>query len=292
MLILAGKPVVDSLTPALEQQISTFQKSAGRAPRLDVVLVGNDPASQIYVRNKHREATRLGIHSQVHSFPESADPRAVRALVGSLNRDESVDGILIQRPLPSSFPLSEVSQWILPAKDVDAFHPELLGRLALGFPSLVPCTPQGILALLAHYRIEVAGRVACVVGRSPIVGKPLSYMLLNANASVIQCHSRTVNLESLTSQADLLFVAAGVPRLIGSRHVKPGATVIDVGIHRMPDGSLGGDVRMDELSGLVSAATPVPGGVGPLTIFMLMQNVVAAAQARLDTAKPTSVRPS
>ncbi len=292
MLILAGKPVVESLAPALEQQISAFKKASGRSPRLDVVLVGDDPASQIYVRNKHREATRLGISSQVHSFPSSADRLDVRALVERLNRDDGVDGILIQRPLPRSFSLSEVSQWVLPSKDVDAFHPELLGRLALGFPGLAPCTPQGILALLAHYKVEVAGKVACVVGRSPIVGKPLSYMLLNANASVIQCHSRTGKLESLTSQADLLFVAAGVPRLIGRQHVRPGAVVIDVGIHRMPDGGLGGDVRMDEISDLASAASPVPGGVGPLTIFMLMRNVVAAAQARLDTATGASVRHS
>jgi methylenetetrahydrofolate dehydrogenase (NADP+)/methenyltetrahydrofolate cyclohydrolase len=292
MLILAGRPVVDSLAPALEQQIHTFLNAAGRAPRLDVVLVGNDPASQIYVRNKHREATRLGISSQVHSFPDSVDPLQVRALVERLNRDPGVDGILIQRPLPRAFSLSEVSQWILPSKDVDAFHPELLGRLALGFPGLAPCTPQGIVALLAHYGVEVAGKVACVVGRSPIVGKPLCYMLLNANASVIQCHSRTRNLESLTSQADLLFVAAGVPRLIGRDHVRSGAVVVDVGIHRMPDGGLGGDVRMDEISDLAAAASPVPGGVGPLTIFMLMRNVVTAAQARLDTSTDASVRHS
>jgi methylenetetrahydrofolate dehydrogenase (NADP+)/methenyltetrahydrofolate cyclohydrolase len=290
MLIFAGKPVVESLAPGLKQQISTFQSAAGRSPRLDVVLVGDDPASHIYVRNKQREAIRLGITSRVYLFQSSVDPAQVRELIERLNSNDEVDGILIQRPLPRTFDLSEVSEWVVPMKDVDAFHPELLGKLALGFPGLSPCTPSGVMALLEHYRVAVEGRLACVVGRSPIVGKPLSYMLLNANASLIQCHSRTRNLESLTSQADLLFVAAGVPRLIGGQHVKPGAVVIDVGMHRMPDGSLGGDVRMDEVSGIVSAATPVPGGVGPLTIFMLMRNVVTAAQARLDTATAASVR--
>jgi methylenetetrahydrofolate dehydrogenase (NADP+)/methenyltetrahydrofolate cyclohydrolase len=290
MLILAGKPVVESLAPALEQQLSTFKTASGRSPRLDVVLVGDDPASRIYVRNKQREATRLGITSRIHAFEPSATAEQVREVVERLNANNEVDGILIQRPLPRSFDLSEVMEWVTPSKDVDAFHPELVGKLALGFPGLSPCTPNGVMALLAHYQIDVAGKIACVVGRSPIVGKPLSYMLLNANASLIQCHSRTLKLESLTSQADLLFVAAGVPRLIGKQHLKPGAIVIDVGMHRMPDGSLGGDVRMDEIAGVASAATPVPGGVGPLTIFMLMRNVVTAAQARLDTPTAASVR--
>ena len=292
MRILSGKPVADSLEPRLLERLSAFARSSGRAPRLDVVLVGEDPASRLYVRNKQREAARLGIEARLHEFSAGAPASAVRARVEQLNADPAVDGILIQRPLPKSFAPAEVASWIDPAKDVDAFHPELIGRLALGFPGLAPCTPSGIMAMLSHYGIDVAGKVACVVGRSPIVGRPLSYMLLNANASVIQCHSRTTNLESLASKSDLLFVAAGRPGLIGRGHVKPGAVVIDVGIHRLPDGMIAGDVRVAELSGHAGALSPVPGGVGPLTIFMLMQNVVAAAQARLDTGRAGSVRTS
>lgn len=290
MLTLAGKAVVDSLAPALDQRLAAFVHTAGRAPGLDVILVGEDPASHLYVRNKQREASRLGITVRLHHLSALAPAQDVQTLVNSLNQDDLVDGILIQRPLPPSYDLSEVSSWIDPAKDVDAFHPELVGRLALGFPALTPCTPRGIMAILAHYGISVAGKLACVVGRSPIVGKPLSYMLLNANASVMQCHSKTANLSTLTSQADLLFVAAGVPRLIGREHVKTGALVVDVGIHRMPDGSLCGDVRAEEMPSVAGGLTPVPGGVGPLTIHMLMQNVVTAAQARLDTGRGPSVR--
>ena len=290
MLTLAGKPVIDSLAPGLEQQLSQFKSTAKRSPRLDVLLIGDHPASQLYVRNKKREAERLGVTAHIHGFSVGVRATEVRDLIERLNRDETVDGILVQRPLPESLPLPEVAQWIDPRKDVDAFHPLLLGRLALGSPLLTPCTPAGIIALLAHYKIELAGKVACVVGRSPIVGKPLAYMLLNSDASVIHCHSRSKNLATLTSQADILIVAAGIPGLIGREHVKRGAVVVDVGIHRRADGSISGDVRATELEGVADALTPVPGGVGPMTIFMLMKNVVSAAQARLDTAGDSSVR--
>jgi len=275
--------VVDTLSSGLEELLSAFRQRSGRSPRLDVILVGDDPASHLYVRNKRREAHRLGMTQNLHTFPSSATAKEVRSLVERLNQDDQVDGILIQRPLPSSFNLSDVSRWIHPLKDVDAFHPLLMGNLLLGIPTLAPCTPTGILALISHYGLNVAGKVACVVGRSPIVGKPLSAMLLNADATVINCHRKTQNLAELTSRADFLFVAAGAPRLIGRDHVKSGAVVIDVGIHKLADGSWCGDVRSNEIAEKVSALSPVPGGVGPLTIFMLMKNVVLAAQARLDT---------
>ncbi|MEN9724015.1 MAG: hypothetical protein RJB38_2001 [Pseudomonadota bacterium] len=281
--------MVSALMPSLESDIRGFQASSGRPPRLDVILVGTDPASQVYIKNKRVAAERLGFTQRLHLFPDSASPKEVFDLVCQLNANDAVDGILIQRPLPSGFDLREVCRWIRPAKDVDAFHPELLGELALGHPQLVPCTPSGVMALLNYYQISVAGKRACVVGRSPIVGKPLAYLLLNADATLIQCHRRTPDLAALTQQADLLIVAAGIPGLIGLEHVKPGAVVIDIGVHRQPDGSLCGDVRFDEVSGVASAITPVPGGVGPLTIHMLMRNTVSAAQARLDTARRSGI---
>ena len=290
MRVLSGKPVVDALSAGLETQLAAFRQVRGRAPRLDVILVGDDPASHLYVRNKRREADRLGITQNLHLFSADTSASEVRRRVDELNHDDTVDAVLIQRPLPASFNLSEVSSWIDPSKDVDAFNPSLLGRLCLGIPALAPCTPSGILALLSHYGLTVAGKTACVVGRSPIVGKPLAAMLLNADATVIQCHKKTERLADHTSQADLLFVAAGSPRLIGREHVKPGAVVIDVGIHKRADGTWCGDVRAEDLAGHASAISPVPGGVGPLTIFMLMKNVVSAAQARLDTGSNTRIR--
>ncbi|MBU6375089.1 MAG: bifunctional 5,10-methylenetetrahydrofolate dehydrogenase/5,10-methenyltetrahydrofolate cyclohydrolase [Bdellovibrionales bacterium] len=290
MLSLLGKPVVEALSSALEEQLSLFKKRAGRPPRLEVIIVGNDPASHLYVRNKRRMAQHLGMSQALHEFPSGATADEVRSLVERLNQNDQVDGILIQRPLPSSFDLSDVARWIHPLKDVDAFHPLLAGNLLLGIPTLAPCTPTGILALLSHYGLTVAGKVACVVGRSPIVGKPLSAMLLNADATVINCHRKTRNLSELTSRADFLFVAAGSPQLIGRDHVKSGAVVIDVGIHKLPDGTWCGDVRSDEVAQKAAALSPVPGGVGPLTIFMLMRNVVLAAQSRLNAQQDEGVR--
>jgi len=290
MQSLLGKPVVDALTAELEVLLADFVRASGRRPRLAVILVGDDPASHLYVTNKRKSADRLGIDHELHLFAAKATPVEVRTKVDELNQRLDVDGILIQRPLPAGFNLQEVSCWIEPSKDVDGFHPELVGKLALGIPALTPCTPTGIMALLEHYKIPVAGKLCCVVGRSPIVGKPLAAMLLNANATVVQCHRGTAQLAEITSRADVLFVAAGVARLVGREHVRPGAVVIDVGIHKLVDGSLTGDVRADELRDHAAALTPVPGGVGPLTIFMLMSNVVQAAHARLDTTRRSSVR--
>jgi methylenetetrahydrofolate dehydrogenase (NADP+)/methenyltetrahydrofolate cyclohydrolase len=255
-------------------------RRAGRPPKLSVVLVGQDPASVIYTTKKGEAAAQAGMAHETITFPASATPAEVKSAVDRLNRDDSVDGILIQRPLPKSFREEEVLYWVSPEKDVDAFHPENLGRMVLGLPCFRPCTPAGVMEILKFNQIDPAGKLACVVGRSSIVGKPMAALLLQANATVIQAHSRTPDLASLTRQADLLVVAAGKAALIGAEHVKPGSVVIDVGIHRTSEGKVVGDVRFDEVAAKVSAITPVPGGVGPTTIALLLQNTVLAAERR------------
>ncbi len=243
-----------------------------------MILVGDDPASTIYTTRKGRQAEACGMMHRTLKFPASVEPKVVRDAIQQLCDDPTIDGILVQRPLPKSFIESEVVHWISPAKDVDAFHPENVGALQLGLPCFAPCTPAGVMSLLKHYSIDVAGKLACVIGRSSIVGKPMSALLLAADATVIQCHSRTQNLAALTRQADLVIVAAGKPQLIGAEHIKPGAVVVDVGIHRDPtSGKVFGDVRFDEVAPITSAITPVPGGVGPMTIHQLLENTCQAA---------------
>ncbi|MBI4925071.1 MAG: bifunctional 5,10-methylenetetrahydrofolate dehydrogenase/5,10-methenyltetrahydrofolate cyclohydrolase, partial [Bdellovibrio sp.] len=252
-----------------------------KTPKLAVVLVGNNPASVIYTNKKGEMAKSLGIEHETVVLSENPSPKEVKNTIQKLNNDKSVDAVLIQRPLPRHFPEEDVLYWIDPRKDVDAFHPEQVGRLSLGLPCFKPCTPQGILELLHYYQFQPAYKLACVVGRSSIVGKPMAQLLLQENATVIQCHSKTLNLEAMTSQADLLIVAAGLKGLITADHVKKDAIVVDVGIHREGKRKISGDVCFDEVSKKALAITPVPGGVGPMTIMMLMRNTIQAAKLHI-----------
>jgi methylenetetrahydrofolate dehydrogenase (NADP+) / methenyltetrahydrofolate cyclohydrolase len=280
MITLVAQPVTTSIKKRLAERVENFVKQKKRQPSLSVVLVGNDPASVIYTTKKGEAATSLGLKHQTLVLPENSKPSEVKATIERLNQNPAVDGILLQRPLPKGFIESEVIEWIAPEKDVDAFHPLNVGRLFAGNPLFVPCTPKGVMVLLEHYGINPAGKVACVVGRSSIVGKPLTALLLQAHATTIQCHSKTPELKNLTKLAEILVVAAGKPGLIDASYVKNGAVVVDVGIHRNLQGKIVGDVKYDEVSGKVSAITPVPGGVGPMTITMLLENTILAAERR------------
>ena len=251
----------------------------GMRPGLAVVLVGDDPASRIYVRNKVRACEDTGLRSEVHAFPASAREAEVFERVLALNLDPRIHGILVQLPLPAAFDAARVLAAVSPHKDVDGFHAENLGALVAGRAALIPCTPAGILRLLDSANVPIAGRHAVVIGRSAIVGKPAALLLLQRDATVTICHSKTPRLGDYTRQADILVVAAGRPKLVGAGMVKPGACVIDVGTHRLPDGSLGGDVDFAAVREVAGWITPVPGGVGPMTVAMLVLNTVAAAIA-------------
>lgn len=277
---LYAKPVVEEIQGDIRARVQKVRNRAGRAPGLAVVIVGEDPASVIYTSKKRETAIGLGMESQIIRLPATSTPAEAKAVVDRLNADPLVDGILIQRPLPASFSEEEVVYWIRPDKDVDAFHPENTGRLTLGLPCFRPCTPAGVMEILRHYQFDPAGKIACVIGRSSIVGKPMAALLLQANATVLQAHSRTADLRAIASQADLLVVAIGKPRMIDQSYVKPGAVVIDVGIHRTKEGKVVGDCDWDSISQRASQATPVPGGVGPMTIAVLLQNTVASAERR------------
>ena len=284
-LLIQAKPVAQAIYDGARDRVQKFKAKHGRAPFLAVVLVGEDPASQIYTRRKGEAAQALGFdHETVHLSGHST-VQQVKDAVTKLNHDPDVDGILIQRPLPRGFREEEIVYWIDPAKDVDAFHPENAGRLVLGLPGLKPCTPTGVMALLKHYKIHTEKRVACVIGRSAIVGKPMASLLLQGDATVIQAHSKTPRLAELTQRADILVVAAGQKGLIGAEHVQTGAVVIDVGMHRDGDNKLTGDVRFEEVEKKASAITPVPGGVGPMTIALLLQNTLEAAERRLTESR-------
>ena len=283
MLQLFAKPVVESVQREVSDRVNRFKAKHGRSPGLAVVLVGEDPASVIYTTRKGEAAFSVGIHHETHRFSAEMSPSQVLAAVQKLNKDPKIDGILIQRPLPKQFDSEPTLYWVDPAKDVDCFHPTNVGKLSVGLPGLRSCTPMGIMKILEHYKIPVAGKRACVIGRSNIVGKPIAALLLEADATVLHCHSRTKDLASITRQAEILVVAAGKPGLIGKDHIAPGAVVIDVGIHRNSAGKVCGDVDAAEISGVASAFTPVPGGVGPMTIAMLLSNTVTAAEHREES---------
>ncbi|HHY91943.1 MAG TPA: bifunctional methylenetetrahydrofolate dehydrogenase/methenyltetrahydrofolate cyclohydrolase FolD [Firmicutes bacterium] len=276
-VLLDGKRVAAEVEVALQEEAARLQ-SQGVAPGLAVILVGDDPASHVYVRNKEKACRAVGFASFPHRLPAAAGEERLLELIRCLNADPTVHGILVQLPLPPGFDANRVIQAIDPAKDVDGFHPVNVGRLVSGLPGFVPCTPQGVMHLLSAYHIPVAGRHAVVVGRSNIVGKPLAQLLLAADATVTVCHSKTQNLADLTRAADILVAAVGKPRLITAAMVKPGAVVVDVGINRLPEG-LVGDVDSAGVSEVASYLTPVPGGVGPLTIAMLLKNTLQAARA-------------
>ena len=276
--IIAGKKVSLEIRERLKKDTAAFVKETGVTPGLAVVLVGNDPASAVYVRNKHRACEEIGFHSEVYELPENAKEAEVLSLLSRLNDDPKIHGILVQLPLPKQIDADKVILSIKPEKDVDAFHPANVGRIMLGNYRFLPCTPAGVMALLDAYGIDPTGKDCVVVGRSNIVGKPQAILLLERNATVTICHSRTADLASHTKRADMIVVAVGKPNFVKADMVKPGAVVIDVGINRLPDGKLCGDVDFESVSKVASAITPVPGGVGPMTITMLMQNTLTAAK--------------
>lgn len=280
--VIDGKAEAARLLDMLREDVSRL-RAQGVAPCLAVVLVGNDPASEVYVRNKVLRAREIGIESLECRLPADTDEPALLGLIARLNADPAVHGILVQMPLPAGLTESAVIDAIAPAKDVDGFHRENVGRLVLGEPGLAPCTPSGCLHLLRRIAHDLSGKHAVVVGRSNIVGKPVATLLLQANCSLTVVHSRSVNAAQLCRQADIVIAAVGKPQLIDANWVKPGAIVIDVGINRIEvDGKpkLVGDVDYASVSRVASAITPVPGGVGPMTIAFLMKNTIAAAAAQ------------
>jgi methylenetetrahydrofolate dehydrogenase (NADP+) / methenyltetrahydrofolate cyclohydrolase len=280
--ILDGKAAAAEVRAEVAAQVAELSKR-GVAVRLDVILVGEDPASVTYVSSKQRDSAEVGIDSRVHRLPADVPQRELAALVESLNEDPAVSGFFIQLPLPDGLDSMPLISRIDPTKDVDGLSPESAGRLALGLPSLLPCTPHGIIRLLRRNAIELAGREAVVIGRSNLVGKPLSQLLLRENATVTVCHSRTRNLPEVARRADVLVVAAGRRALVGAEHVKEGAVVVDVGIHRR-EGGLVGDVRFEEVEPKVAWISPVPGGVGPMTRAMLLHNALQAARTTAEAA--------
>ena len=266
-------------------------KSRGVIPGLAVVIVGEDPASQVYVRNKALASEAIGMHSEVHAMSKDTTEEQLLAFIHSLNTRRTVHGILVQLPLPRHIDSRAVVAAIDPSKDVDGFNYRNIGALVLGEPAFYPCTPWGVMKMLEHEGVNVEGMNAVVVGRSTIVGKPMALMLINSGATVTVCHSKTRELASVTRQADLLVAAVGKARMIGASMVKPGAIVIDVGINRLPDGKLAGDVDFAAVSQVASMITPVPGGVGPMTIAMLLANTVKSAEqeAGLGTRAETRI---
>ncbi|MFQ5445141.1 MAG: bifunctional methylenetetrahydrofolate dehydrogenase/methenyltetrahydrofolate cyclohydrolase FolD [Nitrospinales bacterium] len=273
--ILDGKKVSLKVRDQIAGEVAELKSRLGKVPGLAVVLVGEDPASKIYVRNKNKTCRAIGFESFEHYLPADTSEDDVFSLVNQLNHDASVNGILVQLPLPSHINSERILEAIDPAKDVDGFHPANVGRLVGNRPGLVPCTPAGIIHILDEYKIDIEGKHAVVLGRSNIVGKPVAFLLLHRNATVTICHSRTKDLHKVAASADLLVAAIGKPGFVTGDMVKKGAVVIDVGINRV-DGKLTGDVVFDEAAKNASCITPVPGGVGPMTIAMLMCNTLKA----------------
>lgn len=278
--IIDGKAVAAEVRERVAAEVVAFEAERGRTPVLVTVIVGDDPASEVYVAGKHRACEQVGIRSSHHGLSAETTERELLALVEKLNADQDVDGILVQLPVPEQIDPDRIVAAIDPGKDVDGLTPVNAGRLAQGMPGLVSCTPAGVMELLRHEGVELQGAEAVVVGRSKLVGVPVSRLLLAANATVTMSHSRTRDLAGVCRRADVLVAAVGVPRLLGGDAVKPGAVVIDVGINRT-EGGLVGDVDFDAAAELAAAITPVPGGVGPMTVAMLLVNTLAAARARV-----------
>lgn len=276
--IIDGRAVAAAVRERIRKDTEDFVKRTGTVPGLAVVLVGEDPASQVYVRNKHRACGEVGFLSRVYTLPESTGEDELLALIAELNADEAIHGILVQLPLPKHISESRVILAIDPRKDVDAFHPQNVGGIMTGDYKFVPCTPAGVMELLSYYGIDPSGKSAVVVGRSNIVGKPQALLLLEKNATVTVCHSRTKDLAAVTRTADILVVAVGRAKMITGDMVKEGAVVIDVGMNRTEDGKLCGDVDFESVFPVASHITPVPGGVGPMTITMLLCNTLRAAE--------------
>ncbi len=274
-LRIDGKKISLELKDELKEQVAKMRED-GIEITLAVIQVGNDPASTVYVGNKKKACEYVGIRSLSYELPEETNEKELLELVESLNEREDVNGILVQLPLPSHIDENKVINTISPKKDVDGFHPQNVGALSIGQKGFVSCTPAGVIQLLKRSNIEVEGKECVVIGRSNIVGKPMALLLLRENGTVTVCHSRTKDLKEITKRADILVVALGKPKFITREYVKEGAVVIDVGIHRDENNKLCGDVDFDDVESVCSAITPVPGGVGPMTITMLMHNCVAS----------------
>ena len=271
--IIDGKAISKEIKDELKVKVEELKKE-GKEPCLAVILVGNDPASTVYVGNKKKACEYIGIKSLSYELPETTSEDELLSLIDKLNKDDSVNGILVQLPLPKGIDEDKVIKAISPEKDVDGFHPSSVGALLIGQKGFLPCTPAGIIQLLKRSGIEIAGKECVVVGRSNIVGKPMAVLLLRENGTVTVCHSKTEDLKNVCKRADILVVAIGKPRFITEEYVKEGAVVIDVGIHRNENNKLCGDVDYDAVAPHTSYITPVPGGVGPMTIAMLMNNCV------------------
>ena len=288
--VIDGKAAGAAIRQAVAARVGEFVQRTGRAPGLATVLVGEDPASAVYVRSKNRATAEAGMAGFAHNLPDTTSQAELLDLVAALNADDRVDGILVQLPLPPQIDAERVIAAIDPAKDVDGFHPINAGRLATGLESLVPCTPLGCLHLIKSELGNIAGLDAVVIGRSNIVGKPMALLLLGESATVTIAHSKTRDLPAVVRRADIVVAAVGRPEMVRGDWIKPGATVIDVGINRIPTedgkGRLVGDVAFDEAAQVAAAVSPVPGGVGPMTIAMLMRNTLVAAHRRAGLADP------
>ena len=276
--IIDGKAISAQIRSELAEETKAFLDKNGFVPGLAVVIVGEDPASQVYVRNKCRACEEVGFYSESYELAADTTQEELEALIDELNENPKIHGILVQLPLPKHLDETRVLLKIRPEKDVDAFHPYNVGKIMIGDYSFLPCTPAGVMALLERSGVEIVGKNCVVIGRSNIVGKPMAMLLLHANGTVTICHSRTKNLAEVCREADILVVAIGKADFVGADMVKPGAVVIDVGMNRRADGKLTGDVNFAEVEPIASAITPVPGGVGPMTITMLMQNTLTAAK--------------
>ncbi|MGH7799532.1 MAG: bifunctional methylenetetrahydrofolate dehydrogenase/methenyltetrahydrofolate cyclohydrolase FolD [Thermodesulfobacteriota bacterium] len=276
--ILDGKMVAEHLRKGIAEEVNKLKRETGLVPGLAAVLVGDNPASQIYVKNKRKACEEVSIYSEEYKLPEETAESDLLTLIEKLNHDEKIHGILVQLPLPKQINEARILRTVSPLKDIDGFHPENVGLLVEGNPRFIPCTPHSVIKLLDYYGIEIQGKEAVVVGRSNIVGKPVSLLLLHRHATVTICHSRTKSLGEVTRRADILVAAIGRARLITEDMVKEGAVVIDVGINRLPDGKLAGDVDFENVRNKAAFITPVPGGVGPMTIAMLLWNTFSSAK--------------
>ena len=276
--IIDGKLISAQIREEIAEKVRIFNKKTGKLPGLAVVIVGENPASQVYVRNKKKACEQVGFNSWVYEMPDGTTQEELNALIDKLNNDEDVHGILVQLPLPKHLDEEQVILRIKPEKDVDAFHPYNVGRITIGNPKFLPCTPAGIMELLHRSNIEISGKECVVIGRSNIVGKPMALLLLAENGTVTVCHSKTKNLNEVCKKADILVVAIGKADFVTADMVKDGAVVIDVGMNRNAEGKLTGDVDFASVSKVASYITPVPGGVGPMTITMLLQNTLRAAE--------------
>ena len=276
--IISGKIVAEKLRGEISEEISNFKEINGYAPGLAVIVVGDNPASAVYVRNKHKACLDVGITSYQIELEHSTSEDELLGRIDELNKNDNVHGILVQLPLPGHISEERVLNSISPDKDVDAFHPINVGKIMIGNYDFLPCTPAGVMELLKHYNVDVQGKNCVVIGRSNIVGKPMSMLLMEKNGTVTICHSKTKNLEKICRDADIIVVAIGKPEFLTADMVKPDAVVIDVGINRKSDGKLCGDVDFESVEKIASMITPVPGGVGPMTITMLLKNTITAAK--------------